>query len=291
MRNLMDWIKSIVTVEQIVVAKFIVTIILSLYFFIVFFVMVKRTEHTVKKNNGKYVERMLSSTGVYMEKMGKYNETKLFLSQYGANYMMGRPVAPEEYTLLNLFFALIFSLLGMLNFGLLGMILGAFIGFHILKWLLLISNKSDNEKILFDMKVIYDTLKIKTEGGMFLTAALQECYKNARNRRLKEALLEMHNEIITKSNVTDAVEKFNLKFKNKYIDTFCIIIKQSLESGKTVEILKDMSEQLAEMQQTINLKAKNKLDAQIQAIQLLIYVAILVLCIYGLMMSMSEFTL
>ena len=291
MRNLMDWIKSIVTVEQIVVAKFIVTIILSLYFFIVFFVMVKRIEHTVKKNNGKYVERMLSSTGVYMEKMGKYNETKLFLSQYGANYMMGRPVAPEEYTLLNLFFALIFSLLGMLNFGLLGMILGAFIGFHILKWLLLISNKSDNEKILFDMKVIYDTLKIKTEGGMFLTAALQECYKNARNRRLKEALLEMHNEIITKSNVTDAVEKFNLKFKNKYIDTFCIIIKQSLESGKTVEILKDMSEQLAEMQQTINLKAKNKLDAQIQAIQLLIYVAILVLCIYGLMMSMSEFTL
>ena len=291
MRNLMDWIKSIVTVEQIVVAKFIVTIILSLYFFIVFFVMVKRIEHTVKKNNGKYVERMLSSTGVYMEKMGKYNETKLFLSQYGANYMMGRPVAPEEYTLLNLFFALIFSLLGMLNFGLLGMILGAFIGFHILKWLLLISNKSDNEKILFDMKVIYDTLKIKTEGGMFLTAALQECYKNARNRRLKEALLEMHNEIITKSNVSDAVEKFNLKFKNKYIDTFCIIIKQSLESGKTVEILKDMSEQLAEMQQTINLKAKNKLDAQIQAVQLLIYVAILVLCIYGLMMSMSEFTL
>lgn len=126
---------------------------------------------------------------------------------------------------------------------------------------------------------------------MFLTAALQECYKNARNRRLKEALREMHNEIITKSNVSDAVEKFNLKFKNKYIDTFCIIIKQSLESGKTVEILKDMSEQLAEMQQTINLKAKNRLDAQIQAIQLLIYVAILVLCIYGLMMSMSEFTL
>lgn len=291
MHNLMDWIKSIVTIEQIVFAKFIVTIILSLYFFIVFFVMVKRTEYAVKKNNGKYVERMLSSTGVYMEKMGKYNETKLFLSQYGANYMMGRPVAPEEYTLLNLFFALIFSLLGMLNFGLLGMILGAFVGFHILKWLLLISNKSDNEKILFDMKVIYDTLKIKTEGGMFLTAALQECYKNARNRRLKEALQEMHNEIITKSNVSDAVEKFNLKFKNKYIDTFCIIIKQSLESGKTVEILKDMSEQLAEMQQTINLKAKNKLDAQIQAIQLLIYVAILVLCIYGLMMSMSEFTL
>lgn len=287
----MDWIENIITVEQIAFAKFIVAIIIALYFAIVFFTIIRRTERTVKKNNGKYVERMLSGTEMYIEKMGKYNETKLFLSQYGANYIMGRPVAPEEYVLLNLFFATIFSLLGMLNFGLIGMILGVVAGYNTLKCLLLISNKADNEKILFDMKVIYDTLKIKTQGGMFLTAAIQECYKNARNRRLKEALLEMHSEIITKSNISDAVEKFNLKFKNKYIDTFCVIIKQSLESGKTVEILKDMSEQLAEMQQAINLKAKNKLDAQIQAIQLLIYTAIMVLCVYGLMMSMSEFTL
>ena len=134
----MEWIKSIFTVEQIVTVKFVVAIIIAFYFFFVFFAMMKHTERTVKKNNGKYVERVLSGTGVCIEKLGKYNETKLFLSQYGANYMMGRPIAPEEYVLLNLFFATIFSLLGMLNLGLVGMILGAFAGYNVLKCLLLI---------------------------------------------------------------------------------------------------------------------------------------------------------
>jgi pilus assembly protein TadC len=140
------------------------------------------------------------------------------------------------------------------------------------------------------MKGVYDTLKIKTEGGMFFISALQECYKNARNKRLKDGLRELHNEIVTKSDINAAVDNFNVKFKNKYIDTFCVIIKQALESGKSVEILRDMSDQLADMQEAINVKYQNKLEAQINVIQIMIYIGIVGVCVYGLVMSMNGFS-
>lgn len=287
---MLDWISKTFTVEHIAIAKLVVSVIASALFAVIFFQILRRTERHVKKNDGKYVERMLMSAGNYMEKTGKYESTKLFLSQYGANYLLGHHVAPEEYALLNICLAVIFGLFGGVNFGLVGLIVGGFLGYYLLRMILEISNNSDNEKILYDMKGIYDTLKIKTEGGMFLVSAIAECYKNARNKRLKLALREMHNELITKSDVRGAVDNFNVKFKNKYIDTFCVIIKQSLESGKTVEILKDMADQLTDMQQAINIKIKNKLESQITLIQLLIYSCLIIVCLYGIMMSIGEFS-
>lgn len=288
---MVDWLKEYITAEQIAVAELVLLAVISILFGILFYLIVSQSEKRVKKNDGKYVERMLASTGDYMEKFGKYEQTKLFLSQYGANYMMGRHVAPEEYGLINIALALLFGLFGSINFGILGLVIGLVVGFFLLKVLLILSNQSDNDKILYDMKGIYDTLKMKTEGGMFLTAALSECYKVARNKRLKTALHEMQSEIIAKRDIPQAVENFNVKFKNKYIDTFCVIIRQSLESGKTVEILKDMSDQLTEMQKAINVKIKAKLEAQINAVQMMIYVGLLIMIVYSLIMFVSEFSL
>lgn len=286
---MLQWINEHFTMNQISLITFVFSIIAAIIYILLFCCILKRNEQRIKKNDGKYVEKMLLSAGNYIEKSGKTEKIKLFLSQYGANYMMGRFVAPEEYMLINLFIGIILCVLGAVNFGIIGCVVGGWIGFNALKWLLILSNDADNKKILYDMKGVYDTLKIKTEGGMFLTSAIQECYKNARNARLKKALMEMHHELIAKSDVQVAVENLNIKFKNKYIDTFCVIIKQSLESGKTVDILHDMSEQLADMQEAINTKIKSKLEAQITVIQLLIYVAIIGISIYGLFMSMKEF--
>ena len=288
---MIDWLSKNISAGQIAIAELFLILVACILFAILFIKIVVRSENQVKKNNGKYVERMLASTGSYMERIGKYENTKLFLSQYGANFMMGRYVAPEEYGLMNLMLAAIGGLFGVLNYGFIGMVLGALFGFYLLKILLIISNHADNEKILYDMKGIYDTLKMKTEGGMFLTSSLQECYKIARNRRLKAALYEMQSEMIAKSDIADAVEKFNVKFKNKQIDTFCVIIRQSLESGKTVEILRDMSDQLTETQKAINIKVKGRLETQISAIQMMIYVGLLVLIVYSLLMSVGEFSL
>lgn len=116
-------------------------------------------------------------------------------------------------------------------FGMVGSFL-ALAGFFIPDIYAKVSNNSDNEKILLDIRGIFDTIRIKTEGGMFLTSAIMECYKNTRNRRLKQALFEMNAQIIAKNDIRETVDVFNSKFKNKYIDTLCVILKQSLEAGK-----------------------------------------------------------
>lgn len=288
---MLDWLNKTFTAEQIAVAELAVSALASLLLLAIFYRILRRSEERVKKNDGKYVERMQSSTRNYIEKMGKYESTKLFLSQYGANYMMGRHTAPEEYALINIFLALIVGIIGAVNFGIIGLLAGMLSGYNLLKGILIISNNYDNEKILYDLKGIYDTLKIKTEGGMFLISAIQECYKNARNKRLKDALSELYNELVTKSDVREAVDNFNVKFKNKYIDTFCVIIKQSLESGKAVEILSDMSEQLTDMQNAINIKENGRLETQIETIQIMVYIGMVMISMYGLLMSVSNFTL
>lgn len=288
---MVEWLSTYVTVEQIALASFVTMVIAVILFAVMFIMITRRSEMNVKKNNGKYVERMLLSTENYMEKTGRYEEAKLFLSQYGANYLFGRYMAPEEYGLLNVALAIIIGLFGGINYGLIGLVAGTILGFNLLKIFIMVSNHADNEKILYDMKGIYDTLKMKTSGGMFLTGALQECYKIARNKRLKTALYEMQKEIIAKNDIPEAIENFNVKFKNKYIDTFCVIIKQSLESGKAVEILEDMSGQLTEMQKAINVKTKAKLESQISAVQMMIYIGLLILIVYSLLMSISEFSL
>ena len=58
-----------------------------------------------------------------------------------------------------------------------------------------------------------------------------------------------------------------------------------------VEILEDMSGQLTEMQKAINVKTKAKLESQISAVQMMIYIGLLILIVYSLLMSISEFSL
>ena len=46
--------------------------------------------------------------------------------------------------------------------------------------------------------------------------------------------------IVIKNDIESAVIEFNKCFENSYIDTLCVTIKQSLESGKSVQILEDL---------------------------------------------------
>ena len=123
---------------------------------------------------------------------------------------------------------------------------------------------------------------------MFLTSAIVECYKNTRNRRLKKALYEMSGQIIAKNDLAETIDAFNLKFKNKYIDNLCIILKQALDSGKTVEIMQSIQDQLTDMQDAVNLQIKNKLSAKVTAIMLLIFAVTMTLAVAGSLMAVSN---
>ena len=80
----------------------------------------------------------------------------------------------------------------------------------------------------------------------------------------------------------DALERFNEKFDCGQIDIFCIVIRQSMESGRSVKVLEDLSLQMNDLQKAINTKEKEALDRKVQVIELLLFVGLLAVTVYGM---------
>lgn len=278
------------TLENVVDVKNIVIIVVTVLFLVLFVIaalMKGKNEEEKNHRPRDILRQILESTESQLQKQGRYEERKNFLSRMGVNYVAGRVVSPEEFMLVKVITAVFLAALFLWSFGILGGFIGGLTGYFGYDILIRALNNAANEKMLPDVKNIFDTLRIKTEGGMFLTSAITECYKNTRNPRLKQALFEMNGQLIAKNDIDETIDDFGMKFRNKQIDTLCIILKQSMESGKAVEILKDISDQLTDMQQAINLKVKNRMESQTLAIQILMYVVILVVCVYGIITSMG----
>ena len=212
----------------------------------------------------------------------KYDSIQKFLNTKGATYMFGEAANPVNYMLIKILVLLLLFMAGMSLEGILVAVLLALTGFFLPDILLTVSNSSDNDAMLEDIKCVYDTLRIQTKAGVFLTASLSECYLAVRNRRLKSALLELTNDISTRREIDDALERFNEKFDCGQIDIFCIVIRQSMESGRSVKVLEDLSLQMNDLQRAINMKEKEALDRKVQIIELLIFMGLLAVTVYSL---------
>ncbi len=211
-----------------------------------------------------------------------FDSIQKFLNTKGATYLFGEMATPVTFMIAKI---LMFLLLFMVGMSLGGVLAGALIGiagFFVPDILLMISNSADNDAMLSDIKCIYDTLRIQTKAGVFLSASLCECYLAVKNRRLKSALLELTNDISTRRDIDDALERFNEKFDCGQIDIFCIVIRQSMESGRSVKVLEDLSLQMNDLQHAINMKEKEALDRKVQIIELLIFVGLLAVTVYSL---------
>ena len=224
----------------------------------------------------KTMQRLL-----YGADASRYQKTRKFLSEMGADYMMKREIDPVEYVLARIFLGAVFGLLGAASGGTVAAAALLAAGYGLIPLILRISNSGDNKKIMADMKCMYDTLTIKTEAGVFFTDALPECYRAVEHPRLKAALLELNAGIIVNNDIEEAILAFNRRFKNQYIDTFCIIIRQALESGQTLQILNDMSGQLADIQKAIHAAEKERQEMQVMKVEMMVYGMILaVVCFY-----------
>ena len=125
---------------------------------------------------------------------------------------------------------------------------------------IVISNSSDNDAMLADIESIYDIIRIQARAGIFVQDSLMDCYMMTCSKRLKSALLELCNRISTKCTMEEAVSEFNKKFANRHIDILCIVLNQAQTSGKTVQILSDMSEQIRQVRHAYSLKEKSRLE-------------------------------
>ena len=216
-----------------------------------------------------------------------YQKLKEYLECNGAGYHFGKWITPVSFTLLRLACAGGGMLLGSRYQLWAGMVM-AVICYWIPDILLYRMNTTDNEKLLPEIKLIYHAISMQMKAGVYVTDALAECYANVKEKRLRDALLVLSGDIAIKADVEEALERFQGKFDNSYVDTLCMIILQALESGQAVELLADMAEQIKDMEVSYMNRKRGRLDRSITFYQLGILTAILTVVLYACVTHMMS---
>lgn len=248
-------------------------------FALIYQIPIEQVSNNIKKRADTSKERIISRIKRSNYRLFDYEATELFLLSSGADYMFGGKVDAFSYLMIRMGCGVLAGLVAasfmiwLLPVGLLG-------GYFLPNVLLNISNRQDNDNMMIDIKNMYDTLRVETKAGVYITVSLPDCYMAVKNARLKAALMQLDTDIIAYSDIDTAVDNFSLKFNNKYLDNFCVIVKQSQVSGRTVRLLDDISNQLVDMQHAINIKEKEKLQRKLAFIQVLYYAGVLAVILY-----------
>lgn len=209
-----------------------------------------------------------------------HRRTKNWLNRNGAVFHYGRWIDPVRFLALRIVLATLGLVIGgsaALGYGvLLGILL-----YWLPGWLLVYLNGQDNIRLLPEIKLIYHAMEMQIRAGVYVTDALAECYGSVSQPRLQAALLDLAGDIVMQADMYGALERFQGKFDNRYIDSLCITILQACESGQAVELLGDIGEQLKDMETVVMNRKKNSLDRSVTFYQLAILGAVLLVIIYA----------
>ncbi|MDE6924877.1 MAG: type II secretion system F family protein [Acetatifactor sp.] len=209
-----------------------------------------------------------------------YQRTEKWLRKNGAAFHYGRKMDPPRFLAVRIVLALLgLSALSGVSVwvGTGGMAALFFLPVLLLDYL----NRMDNERMLPELKLVYHALEIQIQAGVYVTDALSECYGSIRERRLRRALLDLAGDIVMKADIYEALDRFQTRFDNRYIDSLCITILQALESGQALALLGDIGEQIKDMEETVLERKKGALDRSITFYQLGVLTVILGMALYA----------
>ncbi len=151
-------------------------------------------------------------------------------------------------------------------------------------------NRSDNEKMLPDLKLIFNSLVIQIRAGVYAPDALAETALLVNEKRLKQGLTEFAGDLLIKADTKKSLAKLSAKFENVYIDFLMIGMLQSLESGRVVELLNDIADQIRDIETETMEKKKQRLNRKVTLYQLGVLAAVLTIVIYGSVLNMFTIT-
>ena len=209
-----------------------------------------------------------------------YQREEKWLRKNGAGFHYGKSMDPARFLAVRI----ILALLGLLALSGVSVWAGmaAFAGLFFLPVMLLdYLNRRDNERMLPELKLVYHALEIQIQAGVYVTDALSECYGSVQELRLRRALLDLAGDIVMKADIYEALDRFQSRFDNRYIDSLCITILQALESGQALALLGDISEQIKDMEETVLERKKGALDRSITFYQLGVLTVILGMALYA----------
>ena len=218
-----------------------------------------------------------------------FKQLEVRLVKKGAAYHFGRRINATGFMVIKILFAA-----GAMVFGLM---LGAIPAFVLMIFLFMLPdillermNRSDNEKMMPEIKLIFRQIIVRVKAGVYVTDALSECYFQLENERLKAGIYEFATDIAAKSDLRQALEDLSGKFDNGYMDFLCIAILQAFDTGKVVDLLKDTSEVIRDMEKSYLSSKKTSLDRKVTFYQLGLVAAILMVVIYGCIRNMYSMT-
>lgn len=255
-------------------------------FFVVYYFWISGMVAQLGTDGKAKVQELVMKSLSGGSKSYNYNAIDMKLKQNGCKFYYPW-MNPVNYVCIKAGVALGGALFGMMAFSWVVAIILGIVGWYIPDAIFSLSDRSDNDAIVEDIMSIYDTLRLQTKAGIYLSTSLVECYTVIRNRRLKKAMLELTSDILAKSDIVNSIEDFSTKFQNQYIDSFGIIIKQGLESGQIVKILDDIGNQLKDLKHLMNEKEKKKVENQILFCQILIYIGVIVLTVFVVASGMN----
>lgn len=188
-----------------------------------------------------------------------YEETRRFLMSHGAADHFGPWIDPVKYLAIRICLAAIGFTVGIYVNAFVGLV-GMVIGFFLLPLLLLYINNKDNDALTPQIQTLYSLLQVQIHAGVPMIDALSESYQSFPAGRLRNALSEFSTTIYFNGSFDKSLEELNGKFDNGFIDSLCIILLQARESGQAMELLRDISQQITDMQASLQLKKKEKLN-------------------------------
>ena len=214
-----------------------------------------------------------------------YGKTQQWLVRNGAPFHFGAKVGPIAFLLIRLLFALAGFAVPYVIMPAYGALASVAL-FYLPVLLVLYLNRRDNLRMLPDLKLTYHSLEIQARAGIYVTDALAELYGSVREERLKQALLDLAGDLVMRADLGEALLSFQKKFDNRYVDSLCIIIMQALESGQSVDLLSDLSEQIKDMETAVLTQKKEALDRSVTFYQLGILVAVMGIILYACVTQM-----
>lgn len=209
-------------------------------------------------------------------------KTERFLKSHGIENFTGFRISPGIFWIISVFSGLFF-LISARTLGNKSVIFDCFIfllGVFMPAILLYFSNESDNDKMLKDIKNLFEMLKIQIHSGIYMVDALENCCQEIENKRLLKALNRLLNEIYMSRDVTESLEDFNRSFSNPHIDTLVVILRQSMETGHSVNYLDSAFEQVLDVEQAINIKMEQSVERNVQVMQVLFMAGIIGISVY-----------
>lgn len=166
-------------------------------------------------------------------------------------------------------------------------VVGVIVGFFIPDFIIKENNKSDNDAMLDDIINVYTMLKIHATSGVYITDSLIECQRAVANPRLKESFTELNNNILSrKITIEEAVDLFNSRFESDHIDNLSVIIKQSLKTGRSSEVLTDISKQIEDTNRLRAERQKEKMRKKMTIMQVVFFIIITIIALYLVVQQM-----